>query len=39
MEWMSPTDASFLHIEGPNTPMHIGGVSIFEGPAPPFARG
>jgi diacylglycerol O-acyltransferase / wax synthase len=38
MEWMSPTDASFLHIEGPNTPMHIGGVSIFEGPAPPFAR-
>src|SRR6202007_2035938 len=38
MEWMSPTDASFLHIEGPNTPMHIGAVSIFEGPAPPFAR-
>ena len=38
MEWMSPQDASFLHIEGPNTPMHIGGVSIFEGPPPPFAR-
>jgi diacylglycerol O-acyltransferase len=38
MEWMSPMDASFLHIEGPNNPMHIGGVSIFEGPAPPFAR-
>ncbi|HET7046986.1 MAG TPA: wax ester/triacylglycerol synthase family O-acyltransferase [Solirubrobacteraceae bacterium] len=38
MEWMSPQDASFLHIEGPNTPMHIGGVSIFEGPAPPFDR-
>jgi diacylglycerol O-acyltransferase len=36
MQWMSPQDASFLHIEGPNTPMHIGGVSIFEGPAPPF---
>jgi len=35
---MSPTDASFLHIEGANTPMHIGAVSIFEGPAPPFAR-
>jgi WS/DGAT/MGAT family acyltransferase len=33
---MSPMDASFLHIEGPNNPMHIGGVSIFEGPAPPF---
>ncbi len=38
MEWMSPMDASFLHIETPNNPMHIGGVSIFEGPAPPFER-
>jgi diacylglycerol O-acyltransferase / wax synthase len=38
MEWMSPMDASFLHIEGPANPMHIGGVSIFEGPAPPFER-
>jgi WS/DGAT/MGAT family acyltransferase len=38
MEWMSPMDASFLHIEGPNNPMHIGGLSIFEGPAPPFER-
>jgi diacylglycerol O-acyltransferase len=33
---MSPMDASFLHIEGPANPMHIGGLSIFEGPAPPF---
>ena len=31
-------DASFLHIEGPNTPMHIGGLSVFEGPPPPFER-
>ena len=38
MEPMSPMDASFLHIEGPNNPMHIGGLSIFEGPAPPFER-
>ena len=38
MDFMSPTDASFLHIEGPNNPMHIGGISIFEGPAPPFER-
>jgi diacylglycerol O-acyltransferase / wax synthase len=38
MDWMSPMDASFLHIEGPTNPMHIGGVSIFEGPAPPFER-
>jgi diacylglycerol O-acyltransferase / wax synthase len=37
MDWMSPMDASFLHIEGPMNPMHIGGVSIFEGPAPPFS--
>src|SRR5579871_1830933 len=38
MEWMSPMDASFLHIEDANHPMHIGGISIFEGPAPPFER-
>jgi diacylglycerol O-acyltransferase / wax synthase len=36
VDWMSPMDASFLHIEGPMNPMHIGGVSIFEGPAPSF---
>jgi diacylglycerol O-acyltransferase / wax synthase len=36
MEWMSPIDSSFLHLENDNTPMHIGGVSIFEGPPPPF---
>jgi diacylglycerol O-acyltransferase len=36
MDWMSPMDASFLHIEGPMNPMHIGGASIFEGPAPEF---
>jgi diacylglycerol O-acyltransferase / wax synthase len=38
MDWMSPMDASFLHLEGPMNPMHVGGVSIFEGPAPPFER-
>jgi WS/DGAT/MGAT family acyltransferase len=38
MDWMSSMDASFLHLEGPMTPMHVGGVSIFEGPAPPFER-
>jgi WS/DGAT/MGAT family acyltransferase len=36
MEWMSSIDSSFLHIENDTTPMHIGGVSIFEGPPPPF---
>jgi len=38
MDWMSPMDASFLHIETANTPMHIGGLSIFEGPAPEFEQ-
>jgi diacylglycerol O-acyltransferase len=36
MEWMSPVDSSFLHIENDTTPMHIGAVSIFAGPPPPF---
>jgi diacylglycerol O-acyltransferase len=36
MEWMSPMDSSFLHIENATTPMHIGAVSIFAGPPPPF---
>ncbi|HUA11965.1 MAG TPA: wax ester/triacylglycerol synthase family O-acyltransferase [Solirubrobacteraceae bacterium] len=37
MDFMSPMDASFLHLESATHPMHVGGVSIFEGPAPPFA--
>jgi diacylglycerol O-acyltransferase len=37
MEWMSPIDSSFLHVENGTTPMHIGAVSIFEGPPPPLA--
>jgi diacylglycerol O-acyltransferase / wax synthase len=36
VEPMSPQDAMFLHVENDVTPMHIGGVSIFEGPAPAF---
>ncbi len=36
MESMSAQDAMFLHVENDVTPMHIGGVSIFEGPPPPF---
>jgi diacylglycerol O-acyltransferase / wax synthase len=36
MEWMSPVDSSFLHVENDITPMHIGAVSIFQGPPPPF---
>ncbi len=33
---MSAQDASFLHIESDRSPMHVGGVSLFEGPPPPF---
>jgi WS/DGAT/MGAT family acyltransferase len=38
MEWMSSIDSSFLHVENDVTPMHIGGVSLFEGPPPPFSE-
>ena len=38
MEAMSPQDATFLHVENDVTPMHIGGVSIFEGPPPTFGE-
>ena len=38
MEWMSSIDSSFLHVENDVTPMHIGGVSLFEGPPPPFEQ-
>lgn len=33
---MSPFDASFLFMETPSTPMHSGGVAIFEPPAGGF---
>jgi WS/DGAT/MGAT family acyltransferase len=29
-------DELFLHIEGPNTHMHVGGAAIFEGPPPDY---
>ncbi|HEY4451708.1 MAG TPA: wax ester/triacylglycerol synthase family O-acyltransferase [Solirubrobacteraceae bacterium] len=35
---MSAIDSSFLHVENDTTPMHIGGVSIFAGPPPPFEQ-
>jgi diacylglycerol O-acyltransferase / wax synthase len=38
MQSMSAQDAMFLHVEDDVTPMHIGGVSIFDGPPPPFAE-
>ena len=34
---LSAVDVSFLAQEGPSSHMHIGGVTILEGPPPPFA--
>jgi diacylglycerol O-acyltransferase len=34
MDRMSAQDASFLYLESDRSPMHVGGVSIFEGPPP-----
>jgi WS/DGAT/MGAT family acyltransferase len=33
---LTAIDASFLHQEGPTSHMHVGGLSRFEGPAPPY---
>ncbi|MFN2388004.1 MAG: wax ester/triacylglycerol synthase family O-acyltransferase [Actinomycetota bacterium] len=35
-ERLSVLDELFLHLEGPNTHMHVGGAAIFEGPPPPY---
>ena len=34
LDRLSSIDASFLHQEGRYSHMHIGGVLLFEGPAP-----
>ena len=34
MDRLSALDTSFLHLEGPTTPMHISSLAIYEGPAP-----
>jgi diacylglycerol O-acyltransferase / wax synthase len=36
MDRLSPQDASFLHVEGESSHMHIGSVAILNGPAPFF---
>lgn len=33
---LSVLDELFLHLEGPNTHMHVGGAIVFEGPAPDY---
>jgi WS/DGAT/MGAT family acyltransferase len=34
LDRLSAVDASFLHQEGPVSHMHVGGISVFEGPPP-----
>ncbi|HYY45176.1 MAG TPA: wax ester/triacylglycerol synthase family O-acyltransferase [Actinomycetota bacterium] len=36
LERLSVLDELFLHLEGPNTHMHVGGLATFEGPAPAY---
>jgi WS/DGAT/MGAT family acyltransferase len=33
---MSATDAGFYFAEGENTPLHVGSVAVFDGPAPSY---
>jgi diacylglycerol O-acyltransferase / wax synthase len=35
-ERLTVLDELFLHVEGPDTHMHVGGVAIFEGPPPAY---
>ncbi len=34
LDRLTPIDASFLHQEGPHSHMHVGGLTIIEGPPP-----
>ena len=36
MDRMSPTDVGFYYAETENTPMHVGSVAVFDGPAPSY---
>jgi diacylglycerol O-acyltransferase / wax synthase len=33
---LTVVDEMFLHLEGPNTHMHVGGIALFEGPPPDY---
>ncbi len=37
MQHLSGMDASFLHLETPETPMHVGGMHVLELPEPTIA--
>jgi WS/DGAT/MGAT family acyltransferase len=36
LDRLTPIDASFLHQEGSNSHMHVGGLTVVEGPPPPM---
>ena len=36
MDRMSAMDAMFYYMEGENTPMHVGGVAVLDGPPPAY---
>jgi WS/DGAT/MGAT family acyltransferase len=36
LDRLTATDASFLHQEGASSHMHVGGLTVFEGPPPEF---
>jgi diacylglycerol O-acyltransferase / wax synthase len=36
LDRLTAVDASFLHQEGPDSHMHVGGLTIIEGPTPPI---
>lgn len=38
LDRLTALDASFLHQEGPSSHMHVGAVTEFEGPPPPFTE-
>jgi diacylglycerol O-acyltransferase / wax synthase len=38
LDRLTAIDASFLHQEGPTSHMHVGGLTLAEGPPPPFTE-
>ena len=36
LERLEVLNKFFMHLEGPNTPMHVGGVTVFDGPPPDY---
>jgi diacylglycerol O-acyltransferase len=38
LDRLAPLDASFVYLESPTSHFHVGGLLVFEGPAPAFAE-